>query len=57
MHSLEQIKSDTIDLINQASPGNGFIIGITDDVPEDRWQENFLAIMDGIDEMKYNNNQ
>ena len=57
LHSLEQIKSDTIDLINQASPGNGFIIGITDDVPEDRWQENFLAIMDGIDEMKYNNNQ
>lgn len=50
LNSLEEIKRKTIELIEQAAPGNGFIIGITEDVPQDRWKDNFTAIMDGVDE-------
>ncbi|NLC67420.1 MAG: hypothetical protein GX754_01250 [Clostridiaceae bacterium] len=50
LNSLEGIKCKTIELIGQAAPGNGFIIGITEDAPEERWKDNFMAIMDGVDE-------
>ncbi len=39
----------TVQLIREAAPGDGFIIGITEDVPEERWPGNFTAIMDAID--------
>ena len=39
-------------LISEAEPGNGFIIGITEDVPSDRLQGNMLAIMDGIEQFE-----
>jgi len=39
----------TVQMIREAAPGNGFIIGITEDVPEDRWRGNYKAIMDAID--------
>jgi hypothetical protein len=45
-----EVKARTIQLVEEAAPGNGFIIGITEDIPEDRWQGNLLAIMDGIEE-------
>ena len=48
----DEIRSRTVDLMRQASPGNGFMIGITEDVPDDRWQKNFMAIMDGIEEFE-----
>lgn len=38
------IETATRDMIQEASPGNRFLIGITEDVPEDRWQQNMLAI-------------
>jgi len=41
---VEKVKEETRRLLCEASPGDRFIIGITEDVPEDRWQENFLAI-------------
>ncbi|MDD3925529.1 MAG: hypothetical protein PHT33_02605 [bacterium] len=50
LRPVEEVKSATIGLIEEAAPGNGFIIGITEDVPEERWRGNFTAIMDGIDE-------
>ena len=53
LNSVNDVFNDTIKLIEEAMPGNGFIIGITEDVPEERWKENFLAIMDGIDKCKY----
>ena len=31
-------------MIHEAAPGNRFIIGITEDIPKDRWQQNMLAI-------------
>jgi hypothetical protein len=42
--SIETIEQTTRELIETATPGNRFILGITEDVPEDRWQENLLAI-------------
>jgi hypothetical protein len=52
LNTVKQVREDTIRLIKEASPGNGFIIGITEDVPEERWQQNYLAIMDGTESCK-----
>jgi hypothetical protein len=42
--SVPRIEEVTRELIGQAAPGNRFIIGITEDIPHDRWQESMLAI-------------
>lgn len=39
------VEETTRQILREAAPGDRFLIGITDDVPSDRWQENFLAIM------------
>ncbi|MFB3881788.1 MAG: hypothetical protein ACE149_11025 [Armatimonadota bacterium] len=39
----------TVQMIREARPGNRFLIGITEDVPEERWRGNYRAIMDAID--------
>lgn len=49
LHPIEEVYRDTVRLIEEAAPGNGLIIGITEDVPEERWQKNFTTIMDAID--------
>ena len=50
----EEIRKKTVQLIEEAEPGNGFIIGITETVPADRILQNFKAILDGIDEYEGN---
>lgn len=45
----ENIYNSTLKLIQEAGSKDGFIIGITEDVPEERWQQNFTTIMDAID--------
>ena len=50
LESEDKIKELTKQIIEEAEPVNGFLIGITEDVPEYRWQENFTLIMDAIDE-------
>ncbi|MFH1006574.1 MAG: hypothetical protein V1800_03615, partial [Candidatus Latescibacterota bacterium] len=47
--SLEEVKQKTIQLIEEAAPGNGFIMGRTEDMPPERLLVNCRAIMDGID--------
>ncbi len=49
--SPETIEQTTRELIETAAPGNRFLLGITEDVPEDRWQENLLVIARVIREM------
>ncbi len=44
-----EVYERTLRLIEEAEPGNGFLIGITEDVPEDRWIGNCQAILDAID--------
>ena len=45
-----QVYSKTKLLLDEASSSNRFIIGITEDVPQDRWQDNFKTIMSAIDD-------
>jgi hypothetical protein len=49
LQSIKAIKETTHQLIEDAGT-EGLIIGITEDVPMERWQENFLAIMAAIEE-------
>ena len=49
LHSVNKVYRDTIRLIHEAGNRGRFIIGITEDVPEDLWQVNYTAIMDAIE--------
>jgi hypothetical protein len=49
--SIDKIKETTRELIEAAAGTNRVIIGITEDIPEDRWQGNLLAISEVINEM------
>jgi hypothetical protein len=44
-----EIEATAYDLIRQAGRPDGVLIGITEDVPPDRWQASYRAIMDGLD--------
>jgi len=48
----ERIRSRTVDLIAEGRACRGFIIGITEDIPEDRWQAHLNAIMEGIESVR-----
>lgn len=50
VHLMEvsEVKSVTRQILREAAPGNGLLIGITEDVPADRWQANFAAILSVI---------
>jgi hypothetical protein len=47
---IETIKRTTRELLDAAAGTNRLIMGITEDIPEDRWQQNMLAISEAIDE-------
>ena len=49
LETVDEVKRKTIQLLEEAERTNGLIIGITEDVPEERWRGNYPAIMDGID--------
>jgi len=42
---ISAIEETTRQLLRQAAPGDHFLIGITEDVPGERWRENFAAIL------------
>jgi hypothetical protein len=46
----ENVTRRTMDIIQEGQACRGFIIGITEDIPEDRWQRHLQAIMAGIEE-------
>ncbi|MEW6749421.1 MAG: hypothetical protein AB1505_00400 [Candidatus Latescibacterota bacterium] len=48
LQSTARIEAVTADLIRQAAPGSRFLIGITEDIPQERWQGNMLAIARAI---------
>lgn len=50
----DEVCCKTVGLIEDSSRKKGFIIGITENLPEDRWRKNFTAIMDGIDKYTLN---
>lgn len=45
----EEIERIAFDLAEQAGALEGFLVGITEDIPADRWQNSCQAIMDGLD--------
>ena len=49
VQSAENIAETTRALLDAAKGHPKFLIGITEDVPEDRWQESFLTIMETIE--------
>jgi hypothetical protein len=51
LEPINKIKDLTKGLIEEAYPGDGLIIGITEDVPKDRIVPNMFEIMKGIEEM------
>ena len=45
-----EISAMAMSLVDQAGTPDGLLIGITDDVPENRWRQSFTAIMDGLEQ-------
>ena len=45
LQNLEAIEDMTRQILREAAPGNGFLIGITEDLPAGRWQQNYQAIL------------
>ena len=50
LRSVQRIEEETRQILRESAPGNRLIIGITEDIPEDRWQQNMLAISRVINE-------
>lgn len=44
-----EVEETTIDLLNQAGNVDGLIMGITEDMPPERWQNSCRAIMNGLE--------
>jgi hypothetical protein len=44
-----QVEQTTVDLLDELPSVEGVIMGITEDMPPDRWQDSCRAIMDGLE--------
>jgi len=44
-----EVERTTVEMLNELSSVDGVIMGITEDMPEDRWQGSCRAIMDGLE--------
>ena len=44
-----EVERVTLDLVEQAGAVDGFIVGITEDMPPNRWAQSCRAILDGLD--------
>lgn len=44
-----QVTQKTVELLNELNSIDGIIMGITEDIPEHRWQNSCGAIMDGLE--------
>ena len=40
----EKVEAATIEILHEAAPGNGFLLGITENMPGNRWQQSLAAI-------------
>ena len=46
----EVVRATTRQLVRESAPGDRFVIGITENVPDNRWRRSFRAIMDTLDD-------
>ena len=44
-----EVEQATVDLLDEAGSIDGLIMGITEDMPPDRWRDSCQAIMNGLD--------
>ncbi len=49
LRSDPEVEQATVELLNQVGTVDGLIMGITEDIPPDRWQRSCTAIMDGLE--------
>lgn len=49
LRSEQEVEDVTVELLEAVDPADGFIIGITENLPEGRTDGNYRAILDGID--------
>jgi len=49
LKSDEEVEAATVALLEEISDIDGVIMGITENMPEDRWQSSCTAIMDGLE--------
>lgn len=54
LRSEAEVEQITVELCEAAEPGDGFLIGITEDLPANREDGNYRAILDGIDRYEAN---
>jgi len=52
LESLDRIRQVTRALLTEARPHRRFLLGITEDVPPNRWADNFRAILDEVNRHK-----
>ena len=45
----QAVVQKTCDLLEEAGHGDGLLVGITEDMPPERWERSCSAIMDGLD--------
>lgn len=43
------VEQTTVELLEEVASIDGILMGITEDIPPDRWQDSCRAIMDGLD--------
>ncbi len=48
LEPLETVRAVTRRILEEARPHRRFLLGITEDVPPDRWESNFRAILDEV---------
>jgi hypothetical protein len=48
IESLERIRGETLDILRQAAPGDRFLIGITEDIPEEHQYSSMTTINDTL---------
>jgi hypothetical protein len=44
----DEVEQATVDMVDELDTVDGLIMGITEDIPADRWQDSCRAIMDGL---------
>ncbi len=49
LRSDAEVERMTVELLDQVPSVDGLIMGITEDIPRDRWQASCTAIMDGLE--------
>jgi hypothetical protein len=46
----ERIRAETVEILRQAAPGDRFLIGVTEDIPEGAWRTSLSAISQTVQE-------